>query len=123
MDPRYDGAMINEKTKKEGKQIVKYIPDFEGEEYLFYTLPKLDVALLRATTADEEGNLTYEKECMPCEPLDLVMAAKASGAVVVAQVERLAQAGSLDPRNVRFRVCWWTTSAWRSIRKTLCRPR
>ena len=102
MDPRYDGAMINEKTKKEGKQIVKYIPDFEGEEYLFYTLPKLDVALLRATTADEEGNLTYEKECMPCEPLDLVMAAKASGAVVVAQVERLAQAGSLDPRNVKI---------------------
>ena len=102
MDPRYDGAMINEKTKKEGKQIVKYIPDFEGEEYLFYTLPKLNVALLRATTADENGNLTYEKDCMPCEPLDLVMAAKASGAIVVAQVERLAQAGSLDPRMVKI---------------------
>lgn len=102
MDPRYDGAMINEKTKKEGKPIVKYIPDFEGEEYLFYTLPKLDVALLRATTADEEGNLTYEKECMPCEPLDLVMAAKASGAIVIAQVERVAQAGSLDPRDVKI---------------------
>lgn len=102
MDPRYDGAMINEKTKKEGPQIVKYIPDFEGEEYLFYTLPKLNVALLRATTADEEGNLTYEKECMPCEPLDLAMAAKASGAVVIAQVERLAKTGSLDPRNVRI---------------------
>ncbi len=102
MDPRYDGAMINEKTKKEGKQIVKYIPDFEGEEYLFYTLPKLDVALLRATTADEDGNLTYEKECMPCEPLDLAMAAKASGAIVIAQVERVAQKGSLDPRNVKI---------------------
>lgn len=70
--------MINEKTKKEGKQIVTYIPDFLGEEYLFYTLPKLTVALLRATTADEDGNLTYEKECMPCEPLDLAMAAKAA---------------------------------------------
>lgn len=102
MDPRYDGAMINEKTKKEGKQIVKYIPDFEGEEYLFYTLPKLDVALLRATTADEDGNLTYEKECMPCEPLDLAMAAKASGAIVIAQVERVARKGSLDPRNVKI---------------------
>ncbi len=51
---------------------------------------------------DEEGNLTYEKECMPCEPLDLVMAAKASGAIVIAQVERVAQAGSLDPRDVKI---------------------
>lgn len=101
MDPRYDGAMINEKTKKEGKQIVTYIPDFLGEEYLFYTLPKLTVALLRATTADEDGNLTYEKECMPCEPLDLAMAAKAAGAVVIAQVERVAATGTLDPRNVK----------------------
>ncbi len=102
MDPRYDGAMVNEKTKKEGKQIVHYIPDLMGEEYLLYTLPKLTVALLRATTSDEDGNLTYEKECMPCEPLDLAMAAKASGAIVVAQVERVAQTGSLDPRNVRI---------------------
>lgn len=102
MDPRYDGAMVNEKTRKEGKQIVHYIPDLMGEEYLMYTLPRLTVALLRATTADEDGNLTYEKECMPCEPLDLAMAAKASGAIVVAQVERIAKTGSLDPRNVRI---------------------
>lgn len=101
IDPRYDGAMINEKTKKEGEQIIKYIPDFLGEEYLFYTLPKLNFALLRATTADEDGNLTYEKECMPCEPLDLAMAAKAAGGVVIAQVERVAKTGTLDPRNVR----------------------
>ncbi len=101
MDPRYDGAMINEKTKKEGEQIVHYIPDFLGEEYLLYTLPPLNVALLRATTADEDGNLTYEKECMPCEPLDLAMAAKAAGGIVIAQVERIAATGTLDPRNVK----------------------
>lgn len=56
---------------------------------------------MRATTADEDGNLTYEKECMPCEPLDLAMAAKAAGAVVIAQVERVAATGTLDPRNVK----------------------
>ena len=83
------------------KRQVTYIPDFLGEEYLFYTLPKLTVALLRATTADEDGNLTYEKECMPCEPLDLAMAAKAAGAVVIAQVERVAATGTLDPRDVK----------------------
>lgn len=102
MDPRQDGCMVNEKTKKEGEQLVKYVPDFMGEEYLFYTLPKMNVALLRATTSDMHGNLTYEKECMPCEPLDLAMATKADGGIVIACVERLAKAGSLDPRNVKI---------------------
>ena len=102
IDPRVDGARVNEKTKKEGKQIIKYIPDLNGEEYLLYTLPPLNVALLRATTSDEDGDLTYEKECMPCEPLDLALAAKAAGAIVIAQVERVAKTGSLDPRTVKI---------------------
>ena len=102
MDPRFDGCKVNQKTKDEGEDFVEYIPDFRGEEYLFYTLPPLNIALLRATTSDMHGNLTYEKECMPCEPLDLAMACKAAGGIVVAQVERLAITGSLDPRNIRI---------------------
>ena len=102
MDPRYDGAMVNQKTKEEGEQLVEYIPDFMGEEYLFFTLPKMNVALLRGTTSDEKGNLTYEKECMPCEPLDLALATKACGGIVIAQVERIAKTGTLDPRNIRI---------------------
>lgn len=102
MDPRYDGCMVNQKTKDEGEQLVFHIPDFRGEEYLFYTLPKMDVALLRATTSDGDGNLTYEKECMPCEPLDLAMATKADGGVVIACVERIAVTGTLDPRDVKI---------------------
>ena len=102
MDPRFDGCKVNQKTRDEGGDLVEYIPDFRGEEYLFYTLPPLNIALLRATTSDMHGNLTYEKECMPCEPLDLAMACKAAGGIVVAQVERLAITGSLDPRNIRI---------------------
>lgn len=101
MDPRQDGCMINKKTKEEGDQLVFHIPDFRGEEYLFYTLPRMNVALLRGTTSDGNGNLTYEKECMPCEPLDLAMATKADGGIVIACVERIAQTGSLDPRTIR----------------------
>lgn len=101
MDPRKDGCMVNQKTRDEGEQLVFNVPDFRGEEYLFYTLPKMDFALLRATTSDGNGNLTYEHECMPCEPLDLAMATKADGGKVIACVERVAQTGSLDPRNIR----------------------
>ncbi len=60
------------------------------------------MALLRATTADENGNLSYEKECMPCEPLDLALAAKACGGIVIAQVERVAVTGSIDPRIIKI---------------------
>lgn len=101
MDPRVDGCMVNRKTKDEGEQLVFHVPDFRGEEYLFYTLPKMNVALLRGTTADGAGNITYEKECMPCEPLDLAMATKADGGIVIACVERIAKTGTLDPRNIR----------------------
>ncbi|MGI6020482.1 MAG: acyl CoA:acetate/3-ketoacid CoA transferase [Lachnospiraceae bacterium] len=101
MDARFDGCKINQKAKDEGEDFVKYIPDFNGTDWLFYTLPALNVALLRPTTADEAGNCTYEKECMPCEPLDLALACKAAGGIVIAQVERLAATGTLDPRQVK----------------------
>jgi propionate CoA-transferase len=102
MDPRIDGCRVNDRTKKEGEQLVFHVPDFFGDEYLLYTLPRMNVALLRGTTSDGNGNLTYEKECMPCEPLDLAMATKADHGIVIACVERIAKTGSLDPRNVRI---------------------
>ena len=100
MDPRYDGAMINEKTKRKGNRLSPTFPTSLEKSICFIHCPA-DSGPLRATTADEDGNLTYEKECMPCEPLDLAMAAKAAGAVVIAQVERVAATGTLDPRNVK----------------------
>ena len=102
MDPRQDGCKVNDLTRKEGEDLVHYIPDFNGTDWLYYTLPKMNVALLRPTTADTNGNLTYEKECMPCEPLDLAMATKADGGIVIACVERIAKAGTLDPRDIRI---------------------
>ena len=102
MDPRFDGAKVNQLAKDEGEQLVFYIPEFLGEDWLLYTFPKMNVALLRATTSDTHGNLTYERECMPCEPLDLAMATKADGGIVIACVERIAAAGTLDPRDIRI---------------------
>lgn len=96
-DPRETGGRLNDISKEE---VVKLI-EVEGNEYLFYKSFPINVALIRGTTADTRGNITIEKEGIALEFLPLAMAAKNSGGIVIAQVERIAQAGTLDPRLVK----------------------
>ena len=100
-DPRIEGGKLNEITKEE---IVKVI-EIEGREYLHYLPFKLDVAFIRGTTADEKGNLTMEKEAVLLEAFHLAQAAKASGGIVIAQVERVAAQGTLAPQHVKVPGC------------------
>jgi propionate CoA-transferase len=97
VDPRLDGAKMNSLTTED---IVKVV-EFEGEEWLFYKTFPINVALIRATVADEKGNLTMEKEGVLMEALPLAQATKNSGGIVIAQVEYLAKAGSLHPKQVK----------------------
>ena len=60
-----------------------------------------NVAIIRATTADERGNLTYEHEGAYLGPLDQALAARNNGGIVIAQVKRVAEAGTLKPHDVR----------------------
>jgi propionate CoA-transferase len=97
VDPRLDGGKMNAKTKED---IVKLV-EFDGDQWLYYKTFPIDVAIIRATTADENGNLTTEKESVMLEMLELAQAVKNNGGMVIAQVEYLAKAGSLHPRNVK----------------------
>ncbi|WP_312833098.1 acyl CoA:acetate/3-ketoacid CoA transferase [Sedimentibacter saalensis] len=101
IDPRFDGGKLNQLTKEKGEEIIEYIPDFRGEEYLFYKAIPIDIALMRGTTADENGNVTCEKEALNLEMLSVAQAAKANGGIVIVQVESLAKAGSLNPKLVK----------------------
>jgi propionate CoA-transferase len=97
VDPRIDGAKITSITHED---IVKLI-EIEGQEFLLYKPFPVDVALIRGTVADENGNLTMDNESVIMEALPLAMAAKNSGGIVIAQAHNLAMANALHPKRVK----------------------
>jgi len=98
VDPRIEGAKVNAKAQDDIVQLI----EFGGEETLFFPAFPIDVAFIRATTADPDGNVTLEKESLRLETLALALAAHNSGGIVICQVERLAASESLDARRVRI---------------------
>jgi propionate CoA-transferase len=97
VDPRHGGGKINAVTHDDLVRLM----EIDGEEVLFYKAFPVNVGIIRATTADPDGNLTMEREALTLEALAIAMAAHNSGGVVIAQVERLAERGSLNPRQVK----------------------
>ncbi|HCY87551.1 MAG TPA: acyl CoA:acetate/3-ketoacid CoA transferase [Desulfobacteraceae bacterium] len=98
VDPKNGGGKINTATTKD---IVERI-QFDGNDYLAYKTRPVQVALLRGTTADTDGNITMEKEALVLEALAIATAARNSGGYVIVQVERIAEKGSLNARQVKI---------------------
>jgi acyl CoA:acetate/3-ketoacid CoA transferase len=98
VDPAQEGCAMNASAR--AAPLVRRVA-FEGEDWLFFPALRPDVAIIRATTADENGNLTFEQEGATLGAMEMALAAHNSGGLVIAQVKRVAAAGSLRPHDVR----------------------
>ncbi len=98
VDPRKGGGKLNDQTTEDLVEIVV----FDGIEYLAYKTFPINVAILRGTTADTLGNITMEKEALNLENLAMATAARNSNGFVIVQVERIAEKGTLNARQVKI---------------------
>jgi propionate CoA-transferase len=98
VDPRVEGGKIGPGPQAD----IVELTTLSGEEYLFYPARRIDVALLRGSTADTVGNITMENEALTLDSLAQAMAVKNSGGAVIVQVERSVARGALNPRHVQI---------------------
>jgi len=98
VDPRQQGARQSPRTPPAFVEVV----ELAGEEWLFFKPVPVDVAFLRGTTADEDGNVTMEQEAVFGEMLAMAQAARRAGGVVIVQVKRMARAGTLPAKQVKI---------------------
>lgn len=101
VDPRLEGPGINNISKDDS--FVKLV-DVDGEEFLYYKLPKFDVALIKGTAADRKGNISFDDMYMSGDALSICQAAKANGGKVIVQVDKLVRKPS-RPRNAIIPGC------------------
>jgi acyl CoA:acetate/3-ketoacid CoA transferase len=101
IDPRREGAALNEKGHK-NRQCKVSILDIEGEDYLLYQAPKPNYALIRSSISDENGNLSLQDEGIRGTVLGIAQATKArpNQGLVIAQIRWLTKSGTINPRDV-----------------------
>jgi propionate CoA-transferase len=98
VDPRLGGGKLTSLSRADLVEVVR----FRDEEYLFYPAWPLDVGVVRASSADSYGNLSFEDQPLLTSSLAIALAVKASGGTVIAQVSRVVPRGSRPAREVRI---------------------
>jgi propionate CoA-transferase len=98
IDPRHGGGRFTSQARDDLVELV----EFRGKEYLFYPTWPLDVGVIRASSADDAGNLSFEDQPVTSSAIALALAVKASGGTVIAQVARIVPRGSRPAHAVQI---------------------
>lgn len=98
VDPRIDGGRLNTNATQELAEVIS----FDGSEYLRYFPIKVDLAIIKATIADIDGNISFAGEPAYLDSFSIALGAKGSGGQVVVQVKQLLPAGSIHPMSVHL---------------------
>lgn len=97
LDPRQTGGKMNASATEDLVTLV----DFDGREWLFLRSMPIDVAIIRGTSADPDGNVSMEHEGAFLGALEQAIAVRNCGGIVIAQVKRIVQSGSIPAQQVR----------------------
>jgi propionate CoA-transferase len=101
-DPRHGGGRMNASARDDLAEVV----EIAGREYLRYKPYRVDVALVRASAADADGNISFEHEAANLDAQSIALAARASGGKVIVQVKERVPRGALRAREVRIPAAW-----------------
>ena len=102
VDPRVDGGKINHaaETIDPADAYNVELIDIRGEEFLFYPAVPLDACIIKGSFADEEGNISIEKEAIHIEQYEMAAATRNNGGRVFVQVDARVPKGSIHPQKV-----------------------
>ena len=98
-DPRKEACKGNDAARNCGHEVVQLV-NIDGKDYMFYKSVPLDICFIRGTYADEAGNVSMVKEGLHGDQLEMAMATRNSGGIVVVQVEKMVQKGTLPVKDV-----------------------
>lgn len=98
VDPRISGGKLNDITKENLVELIH----MDGREWLRYKTFDLNIALIRGSIGDEEGNISMIYEPAYLEALAIAQAVHNCGGKVICQVKYGAKAGTLDPKHVKI---------------------
>ncbi len=98
VDPAQEGCAMNAAAKASP---IVHLVEFDGEEWLYFPAIAPNVGIIRGSVADENGNLSFEQEGAYLGAMEVALAAHNNGGIVIAQVKRIVERGSLKPHQVR----------------------
>jgi propionate CoA-transferase len=98
VDPANEGCAMNAKGAE--NCIVRKI-NFDGDDWLYFPTIVPNVAIIRGSTCDRRGNITFEQEGAYLGAMELALAAHNTGGLVIVQVRSIVANDTIKPHSVR----------------------